>query len=275
MTSGQCTIVGLVVIVLSTAALGAQESPDAVTVEALRASADSQYEAGLAARDDSKKARPHFREAAVAYERLWQHGIHNPELARDLAQAHLLAGDLAGAIRAYQMGLRLAPFDKELRNGLAYAREQVQYPLTGNLAESCWPREEASLLQLASPDRLRGIAELLYLFAMAAWARAWMTRRALWWSVGGVLAVAAMVLSCWILFAEHRLTEAKSALAVVKQNNTSLQRGNSTDYPARLNDRLPAGVELNVLAERGGWLQVKLAGGEIGWIEKNSVVTVE
>jgi hypothetical protein len=274
-TGGAWRPVSLVLLVLSTASLRAQESPDAVTNEALRTSADAQYETGLAARDDSKMARPHFRDAAAAYERLWQQGMHNPELARDLAQAHLLAGELAGAIRAYQMGLRLAPFDKDLRYGLAYAREQVQYPVTGNLADSCRPREEASLLQLASPDRLRGIAELLYLFAMAAWARAWMTRRVLWWSVGGVLAVAALILSCWILFAEHRMTEAKSALAIVKQNNTALQRGNSIDYPARLSDRLPAGVELNVLAKRGGWLQVKLAGGETGWIDKNSVVVVE
>jgi hypothetical protein len=264
-----------VLLLLSTASLGVHEPSDGVTNEALLAAAEEQYQAGLAARADSKKARPSFRNAAASYELLWRQGCRNSALACDLAQAHLLSGDLAGAIRAYQMGLRLAPYDNDLRSGLAYAREQVQYPVTGNLAESCRPREGASLLQLASPDRLRGIAMLLYLLAMLAWARAWMTRRVLWWTAGGILAAAAIVLSCWTLFAEHRLSDGKSALAIVAQNNTLLQRGNSAEYPPRLNDRLPAGVELHVIGERGGWLQVELAGGEIGWVEKNSVVAVE
>jgi tetratricopeptide (TPR) repeat protein len=267
--------VRVILLLLSTACVGAGESPDAVSDADLPAIAAEQYQAGLAARNDLKKARPHFREAAAAYERLWERGMHNPELARDMAQAHLLAGNLAGAIRAYQVGLRLAPYDNDLRNGLAYAREQVQYPLTGNLAESCRPREQASLLQLASPDQLRGIAVLLYLLGMAAWARAWMTRRLLWWTTGGVLAAAAMILSCWTLFAEHRFNEGRPALAVVAQNNTPLQRGNSADYPLRINDRLPAGVEMRVFGERGGWLQVELARGEVGWVEKNAVVMVE
>jgi hypothetical protein len=270
-----CFVLPFVSLHLATASLCGQESTGAVTPEALLTTANEQYQAGLAARADSKHARPFFRNAAASYELLWHQGYRNSELARNMAQAHLFAGDLARAIRAYQMGLRSAPYDKDLRSGLAFAREQVQYPVTGNLAESCRPREGGSLLQLASPDRLRGIAVLLYLLAMTAWARAWMTRRILWWTAGGVLAAAAIVLSCWTLFAEHQLTDGKSALAIVAQNNTGLQRGNSSEYPPRLNDRLPAGVELHVIGERGGWLQVELAGGEIGWVEKNAVVTVE
>jgi hypothetical protein len=262
-------------LVLSAACLGAQESPDAVSIEALHASADQQYEAGLAARADSKTARPYFHDAAVGYERLWQLGCGNVELARNMAQSHLLAGDLAGAIRAYQLGLRLAPYDNDLRNGLAYARAQVQYPVTGSLAASCRPRDEASLLQLASPDRLRGIAELLYLLATAAWVRAWMTRGALWWSAGVLLAAAAITLVCWTLFAEQRLTEEQPVLAITARNNTPLQRGNSVDYPPRLGEPLPAGVEMRVLGERGGWLQVELAGGEIGWVDQSGVVMVK
>ena len=47
---------------------------------------------------------------------------------------------------------------------------------------------------------------------------------------------------------------------------TELRTGNSDEYPRRQDARLPAGVELKVLNERGGWLHVELANGVAGWV---------
>ena len=55
---------------------------------------------------------------------------------------------------------------------------------------------------------------------------------------------------------------------------TDLRTGNSDEYPRRLDARLPAGVELKVLGERGGWLHVELGGGAVGWVPRERVAEV-
>jgi Bacterial SH3 domain len=53
-----------------------------------------------------------------------------------------------------------------------------------------------------------------------------------------------------------------------------VRTGNSDEYPKRLEGRLPPGVELKILGERGGWLHVELARGGAGWVPKGRVAEV-
>jgi uncharacterized protein YraI len=104
-----------------------------------------------------------------------------------------------------------------------------------------------------------------------------MKRRAFWWVIGSVL------LSVWTALFVIETTERlqhiadlnKQRLAVTASVETSFRTGNSQDYPQRLDGALPAGVELSIRAERGGWFQVQLAGGPVGWVPKDAVVIVK
>jgi hypothetical protein len=98
--------------------------PDA----ALAGRGEEAFRQGVSLRDAGDKARPHFRAAAAYFEELWRRGVRNPELARDLGNAYLLADDLPHAVLAYRRGLLLDPGDRALREGLAQARELVVYP---------------------------------------------------------------------------------------------------------------------------------------------------
>lgn len=240
------------------------------------AEARESYRAGLEARADAAKARPLFRHAAEACERLWALGHRNPALARNMAQAHLLAGDLPRAIRAYHLGLRLAPNDRDLRAGLAHTREQVPYPAGGALADSARPRERRSPLRFAPATVVYAGAAGLYLLGFLALARAWMTRRPGWWAAGATMLVLAIGVGLWTGWEADRLAaEYSQPLVIVEKGGTSMHRGNGAEYPWRVPERLPEGVELRVLGERGGWLQVQLAGGEVGWVDERRVVKVE
>ena len=53
-----------------------------------------------------------------------------------------------------------------------------------------------------------------------------------------------------------------------------LRKGNSEFYPARLEAVLPKGVEARELTRRGGWVQVRLAGGAVGWLPETAVLKV-
>jgi hypothetical protein len=272
-------------LLLTSTALG--EAPPAIAEPAKSALADCSNEAlveeataayreGLAQRDDAATARRAFQRAADAYRRLEQRGVGNTDLYRNLAQAELLAGDLPRAIRAYRLGLRLAPHDEALQAGLAYARDQVAYPATGALESSCRPRERRALIRwLAYDSWLQGAAALYFLGWLAA-ARAWMTRRLIWKLATSGLLVAGAGLAAWAYWEREQLLEEEQSLptVVVAENGTPLHRGNGVDYSLRLNDKLPAGAELRVLSERGGWRQVQLAGGEIGWVDAARVLAV-
>ncbi len=252
------------------------EVPTPPNEPASRQRAAELYRAGLDARKDAAVARVWFWQSADVYESLWRQGCRNPHVARNMAQAYLLSGDRPQTLRAYHLGLRLAPHDKALQAGLAHARERVLYPVSGNLAEACRPRERHSLLQTASADSFRAIAATGYLFAMLAFARAWMTRRLAWWTTGGLLLAGAAGLASWVWLEERLLVEQERLpLAIVSENGTPLRRGNGKEFALRLNEKLPAGVEVRVLAERGGWLQVQLAGGEIGWLDSAQLFEVK
>ena len=267
----------MIALLLATTLSASPDMPAAVLNESeLLALAEAEYRAGLESRSDSAKARPHFREAAAAYERLWHRGKRNPVLARNLAQAHLLAGDLAQAIRSYHLGLRVAAHDSDLRAGLTFAREQVRIPMTSNLAKEATARDRNTFLRYGPAWFFGVLAAGVYLVAVLALARGWMSRRPFWWIFGGVLAVLAILMAGAVLWEDKHLTDERAVPVVIVSNDgTALHRGNGTEFPLRIPERLPEGVELVVLSERGGWLQVQLSGGTIGWVDARQVIRIE
>jgi len=260
---------------LATAAMSDSDLPNESSPQLLLAAADAVYRSGLEARADADRAREQFARAAWLYDRIWASGLHNAALARNRAQAHLLAGDLGRAIAAYRSGLRLAPHDRALREGLTFARERVAYPLDGNLPRLARPREPWSLLNWAPVGVYTLSAAFLYFGGWLALARAWMKRRSSCWITGGLLIAVAVGLFFAVAIEQRVQMDEHSDVqpAVTIGAETPFRTGNSSEYPPRLEAPLPAGVEIHLLAERGGWAQIQLAGGPIGWVPRADLVT--
>jgi hypothetical protein len=243
----------------------------------LLAVAEESYRAGLEARADTATARPHFRRSAEAYDRLWESGRRTPAVARNMAQARLLAGDVGRAIRDYRRGLRLAPHDAELRDGLEFARSQVAYPRDGELGGIAGPRDTESLA-----ERLRlpfpALVSAVIVVSAAGWfvlARAWITARGGLALFGGTLVLAAIAFGGWLWWEDDRLRARWAEPTAVVIALTDLRTGNSDEYPRRIDVRLPAGVEVRVLGDRGGWLHVELADGTAGWVPGRRAAVVD
>lgn len=259
-------------VLTSIAILGAAASSQSLLNEAATA-----YQAGLASRDDSVVASGHFRRAAETYESLWTQGERTPEIARNMAQARLLSGDLGRSIRDYRRGIRLDPHDGELRRGLTFAREQVAYPLVGDVEKAARPRQADSSLDRLRVSRDR-VGLMAIVVASAGWfflARAWMTRRGGLGAIGGICLGAATLVGGWLLWEDTRLRDREATEAAVIVAPTDLRFGNNEEYSRRIDARLPAGVELRVLGERGGWMHVELADGTAGWIPRERAAVVD
>jgi hypothetical protein len=244
----------------------ADESPGSPAAADWIARGHAAFHEGRQHLDDAAQARPLFRQAAAAYGQAHRLGAANPELFRDQGNACLLADDLAGAVLAYRRGLRLDPDDPALKTGLAEARARVAFPDTPDWAKVGRPVAVPWWVDWLASWTAWGAGLAL---SAAGWL-AWAARR------GGGLGPAAAAVGVALLIAgavadEWRRGPLRPPVVVVAEDRVPLRRGNGAAYPPRLDAPLPRGAEARPLAERGGWLQVELGGGAVGWVPASAV----
>jgi hypothetical protein len=236
------------------------------------AQAEAAFAEGAALRGDSTNARPAFARAAASYDGLWERGHRTPELALNRSRAHRLAGNLPRAIAALHDGLAVARFSRPLQVELDDARAAVQYPLDGELASQAQPKPLRTISTRMSPADAWFSGGFMWLLACAGVARFAMTRNVLWLAFAGFWVVCLLLLGgLWVQDARHRARDEALPLLVVS-DNTMLRKGNAPTYPPRIDSVLPKGAEVRQLARRGGWVQVQLPGGAIGWLPEASVI---
>jgi len=249
------------------------QAPDRTGPPSSHAQAD--FRDGIKARQNPEPAgfpaEYFFREAAENYEIMrGEEGIRSSALERSLGHAYFLSGDLARAILAYRRGLRLNPGDPKLETALAYARSRVEYPPSPT-ADLMRPEREywPGWLEL---HRLGVVAFATYSIACLAVTRWRMTRRRLWLRLAVGAAVIALIPTAgsgveWL----RQLRDAATPVVVLARSEM-LRTGNGTEYLPRLDVALPRGAEVRRLFERGGWYQVELSGGPVGWLPRDAVV---
>jgi hypothetical protein len=237
--------------------------------EELARQGEEAFAEGVRLKNDAGAARPHFRAAAASFEALARRGVRNPLLYRDLGNAYFLADDLPRAILAYRCGLKLAPGDVALRENLIAAREEVVYPegisfgRPADLRPPWLPRLGGGLLL--------GSAVVFYALAWVGFTCWFLFRRGPALLLGVVCLVGAGAWTAWLVV-EQRLDQ-EGTVVVIADDGVLLRKGNGLSYPPRYETPLPRGAEARLLFERGDWLQIELAGGEVGWVPRRYTVT--
>lgn len=250
---------------------GSASASDAMVL----ALAEHSFAEGVSLRGDSVKARPAFARSAIAYDELWRRGCRQPEAALNRAHAHQLAGELPQAIAALHEGLDETPWSRLLQVALANARSSIAYPLTGDLAAECRPNAVVSIGSRMSRIEVVVLASAIWLIVCLGLARYAMKRTLLWLGVSGLAMVLLSILGgLWLDDICQRHRENAEPLVIVAAD-AILRKGNGETYPPRLEPRLPRGVEARELYRRGGWVQVRLSGGAIGWLPETAVIGVE
>ena len=244
-----------------------------LTRDQLLAAAEAAFAEGVAHRHDAATARAAFARAATAYDELWASGEPTPALALNRANAHRLAGDLPAALLALNEGLAAFPWHRPLQVAREDARAAVDYPVAGGLARQCRPPPPGGFSSRVSPGEAWLICGGCWLLACGAATRFAMTRRPGWLGCAAVAALGALaVVTCGYLLGRDPDDRLGRQPVVVLTRRETLRSGNSAAFPPRLEPPLPAGVEARKLAERGGWVQVELAGGAVGWLPAGSVL---
>jgi hypothetical protein len=263
--------VGICLIGLATLLSAAQL--DNLSDEEVLARAEASFRDGIAARQNPEAARPHFAAAADAFQALYERGVMNADLLRNLGNASLLGGRLPQALLAYRRGLCLDPHDAALQEALENARDEVNYPQPGRIGRPpppSWP----AWLPYPAPGLLLGLALGTYYLACVLGTR--------WLLAGGgrvlIAAAAALAISlasgtAWGVMQWQQFDEAAHPLVVVAADGVSLHTGNGPSYPQdRVLPELRRGMEARLLYARGDWLQIELAGGQSGWVRRAQVL---
>lgn len=228
----------------------------------------------LESRTDSATARPRFARAAEMFDSAWVRGPYRrtPQLALNRGRAHLLADELPQAIRAFRDGLDLAPWDAELQAGLAHCRAKVAYPTEAVPAEHVRPDPVASLRNRISPIDLLAITALFSLLLTIGLARRFTTDDGWFTFLNVIGAVGLLAVAAAGIVIDQQNQSERDRPVVVVMADTVLRSGNGPSFPARTDAPLPRGAEVRELGRRGGWVQVELAGGAVGWLPEASVL---
>ena len=246
---------------------------DAKPNTAILQEAERCFAEGAAARNDASAARGWFARSAHEYDELWQRGFHNPGLALNRSRAHRLAGNLPAAIAALRAGLAVARFDRALQVELEDCRAAVEYP-NEELAIECRPQAISGIGSRMAPVEAYVFCGALWLAAWLCLARLAMTRRPAWLIAAAIASVALTALGgLWFQDWRQQRQANDRPLAIVERDCT-LRTGNGTAWPNRFAGRLPRGVEARVLGHRGGWVQVELAAGAVGWIPESCLLPI-
>jgi hypothetical protein len=212
----------------------------------------------------------YFRKAAQDYKDHCRTYGETPYLLRWLGYSYDVIGDFPRAILAYRRGLRLDPGESKLESALVHARSRVDY-LSSQASGLMQPERQywPGWLEL---HRLGLAAFAGYTVACLAFTRWHMTRRRFWlWVAVGAAAIALIPTVGSGIEWLRRQRDAATPVVVLARSEM-LRTGNGTEYPPRLDVALPRGAEVRRLFERGGWYQVELPGGPVGWLPREAVV---
>lgn len=206
-----------------------------------------------------------YGDAAAAYEAARQQGVTSAALEYNLGNARLKAGDVGRAVLAYERARRLAPRDPDVLANLGFARRDGVEPAT-----SWWVR-----LVFPLADRWTS-AELLVAAAAGWWTvcmlavLARLVPRAARGVRRGAMAagVAAVVVGA---SAGRRIATVDAAHAAVVTAPAAVTVRFEPVASGTAHFEAPPGTVLELLGERGGWVQVERPDGLRGWVARDAV----
>jgi hypothetical protein len=262
-----------VIALLCLVSLGRSGAASEPSTEDVLARAQNQFRQGAEKLREPIEARRLFGEAADTFATL-RGVVRSPNFFLSWGNSEALAGRWPQAIWAYHSGLRIDPNSEPLREHLQYARSLVDDTPGGRSRPepSRWP----GWLHRPTPGDLLLLTAITY--SLGCFAAGWwyVRRRSLLLAAAVAFFSVALAGGAAYLLEERRAEEeARQPLVIVAAEGTTLHRGNGPSYPLHPDvPSLPPGLEARQIQQRGGWLQVELTTGEVGWVPSDRVLVV-
>jgi hypothetical protein len=229
-------------------------------------------QANEAVAKDPEAARALYGKAAMRFERIVKDGdIHSGELFYNIGNAYFRMKDIGRAILNYRRAEQYIPNDPNLQQNLSFARarrlDKVEIAQTTRVLKTLF------FWHYDLPTGVRSVAFALCAFAFWVLASTRLFRRGAGWNLG--LAGAGLLA---MLFLGSLLVEARSLRrvrpGVVVSPEVVARKGDSDAYEPSFKEPLHAGMEFELVEDRGGWYRVELPDKRQCWLPSASVEMV-
>lgn len=261
-------VMAAVAIILSASAV-AQEPLGEAEMQTLLMEANAVFREanGLSAADPGK-AKELYGKSILRFERILRDGgVRNGKLYYNLGNAYFLKGDMGRAVLNYRRALRYVPNDANLRQNLAYARNQrtdrIEEPQKTKVLKTLffWHYD------LATKTRLVLFVTCFFLLWIAASVRLFVRRPGLGWAMGVCSVLSALLVASLTVEA---LAHAQDSSGVVIAAEVTARKGNGESYQPSFEEPLHGGTEFSLLEGRGDWFHVELGDGRQCWVPADS-----
>lgn len=215
---------------------------------------------------DQARSPDDFLKAAALYQAIVERNVVSGAVLYNQGNALMQAGERGRAIAAYRQAQRYRPRDPLLDANLRYALG------VESAADRRRPLVEHLLFWqdwLSYPEKFHlagaGLAATLTLGLVALG-----SRRRLW----ARLALAAAAVSLLLVFSAGYDWYRYDATThgVIVQRQVIARKGDGLGYEPAFTAALAEGTEWVLIARRGGWLLVRLADGQQGWVPEDAAV---
>jgi len=206
-----------------------------------------------------------YLRAAMFFSQSLAHSQHpRGEVYYNLGNALYLAQEPVSALLAYEIALKLKPWNQDIRDNRRIVRKELGIETTNNLMSDIVSGT------FISTSLGRIILFFLLLLALGL-ALTFLFKSKPLYRRGGIICLAlALVVQLFLLWPGKGIER----LAVVKSDNTVLRLGDNPLYEALVS--LPPGKDVYIIENRTGWSRVKLqdsSGNNLqGWVMDSEIM---
>ena len=262
----------LLSLIASPAAAHAAKLSAAQINSLFRQANDLFHQADNLATKNPEKAMSLYQQAAMRYERIVKKGgIENGKLYYDIGNAWFRTKDIGRAILNYRRAMQYIPDDPNLRQNLAYARQQRRDKIPEPPDRKVFKTLFFWHYDFSTPFQIGMFSLFFTAIFLFAGIRRFVRKPFFGWGLVAAIVLAAMTGGSLVATAVTLRTQKPG---VIIDASVTARKGNSDAYAQSFTEPLHAGTEFILQKKRDGWDDIRLADGRTCWVPADSAEMV-
>ncbi len=215
--------------------------------------------------DTTDQARELYLAAAAGYEKIIADGgIHNAKLYYNLANSYLMSDDLGRAILNYRRAQLLDTANPDIHKNLNFARSKRADQFAVTTQKKVVQRLFFWHYDFSMQTRFFLGGMCMTILCLWLILRLWIVKWPAVVQVCIVMLIGVIAMATSVAVEQYGRAENRSG--VIISAAVTARQGDSDNYPKSFSEPLHAGVEFDVLEQRGDWLHIQLSNDQDTWI---------
>ncbi len=218
-------------------------------------------------------AKANYEKAIKLYESILNKGEVAPEIYFNLGNAYYKSNSIGFAILNYERAKKLAPDDDDITANLKLANQKTEDKIESapQMFLTTWKNGIVDMMSERSWSVLCIvlITLALGLFAMYLFTSL-RTLKQIGFFGGSILILLAVVI---FFIAKHKYEKTKNSATGIITTPSVTVTGSPTDKGTKL-FILHEGSKVNIMENDGVWTEIKIANGNVGWIQTKNVSAI-